>query len=228
MGTQEEWYGEDIPEEGYDLEDVEGEHNHVPERENTPTAEQEKDLFQQMQAKMQQMEAESAKLKEMQSKVEQEARGNEEGDHHRNQGENEQEQSDVDKRSLYIGNVDYNATPEELQQHFQSCGTVNRVTILTDKFGNPKGYAYLEFLEPDAIENALLLNGTELRGRELKVNPKRTNLPGFKRSRGGRGRGRGNWRGRGMGFFIPYPMMYPFPGGVRGRGRGRGNWYSPY
>lgn len=36
--------------------------------------------------------------------------------------------------------VDYGATPEEIQQHFQSCGTINRVTILCDKFsGHPKG-----------------------------------------------------------------------------------------
>ena len=41
-------------------------------------------------------------------------------------------------RSIYIGNVDYACTPEELQQHFQQCGTVNRVTILTDKMGNAK------------------------------------------------------------------------------------------
>jgi RNA recognition motif-containing protein len=34
--------------------------------------------------------------------------------------------------------VDYGTTPEELQQMFANCGTVNRVTILTDKFGNPK------------------------------------------------------------------------------------------
>jgi len=32
---------------------------------------------------------------------------------------------------VYVGNVDYSCTPEELQMHFQSCGTVNRVTILT-------------------------------------------------------------------------------------------------
>ena len=37
-----------------------------------------------------------------------------------------------------MGNVDYSCTPEELQLHFQGCGTVNRVTILTDKFGNAK------------------------------------------------------------------------------------------
>ena len=37
--------------------------------------------------------------------------------------------------------VDYGATPEEIQAHFQACGTINRVTILCDKFtGHPKGY----------------------------------------------------------------------------------------
>lgn len=65
--------------------------------------------------------------------------------------------------------VDYGCTPEEVQQHFQSCGTVNRVTILTDKFGQPKGYAYVEFVEMEAVQNALLLNESELHGRQLKV-----------------------------------------------------------
>ena len=65
--------------------------------------------------------------------------------------------------------MDYSCTPEEVQQHFQSCGTVNRVTILTDKFGQPKGFAYVEFVEVDAIQNALLLNESELHGRQLKV-----------------------------------------------------------
>lgn len=45
---------------------------------------------------------------------------------------------EADTRSVYVGNVDWGATPEELQMHFQGCGTVNRVTILTDKFGSPK------------------------------------------------------------------------------------------
>ena len=48
------------------------------------------------------------------------------------------DREEVDLRSVYVGNVDYVCTPEELQQHFQQCGTVNRVTILTDKGGNPK------------------------------------------------------------------------------------------
>lgn len=39
----------------------------------------------------------------------------------------------------FVGQVDYEVTPEELQAHFASCGTINRVTILCDKFGQPKG-----------------------------------------------------------------------------------------
>ena len=65
--------------------------------------------------------------------------------------------------------VDYACTPEEVQQHFQSCGTVNRVTILTDKFGHPKGFAYVEFVEAEAVQEALVLNESELHGRQLKV-----------------------------------------------------------
>lgn len=75
--------------------------------------------------------------------------------------------------------MDYACTPEEVQQHFQSCGTVNRVTIRTDKFGQPKGYAYVEFVEVEAVQEALLLNESELHGRQLKVITARA--PSFKK-----------------------------------------------
>lgn len=80
-----------------------------------------------------------------------------------------------------------------------------------------------------------LQDGSELRGRALKVAPKRTNVPGMKqggRGRGGRGRGGrfyGGYPGM-MPMMMPYgmPMMYPpYGGGGRGRGRGRG-YYAPY
>nr|XP_027074484.1 polyadenylate-binding protein 2-like isoform X3 [Coffea arabica] len=88
--------------------------------------------------------------------------------------------------TVRLQKVDYACTPEEVQQHFQSCGTVNRVTILTDKFGQPKGFAYVEFLEQEAVQEALLLNESELHGRQLKVMAKRTNVPGMKQYRGRR------------------------------------------
>ncbi|XP_061450596.1 embryonic polyadenylate-binding protein 2 isoform X3 [Rhineura floridana] len=50
------------------------------------------------------------------------------------------EKMEVDQRSVYVGNVDYGGTAEELESYFNSCGQINRVTILCDKFsGHPKG-----------------------------------------------------------------------------------------
>ena len=144
---------------------------------------------------------------------------------------------EIDSRSVYVGNVDYAVTPEELSAHFNGCGTVNRVTILTDRGGNPKGFAYVEFLEASAVEAACLLEGSELKGRTIKVSPKRTNVPGMKQPRG-RGRGRGGMPFNPMMAMMasmmganPYMMQ---GGGGRGRGRGRSRGrggrggYAPY
>lgn len=126
----------------------------------------------------------------------------------------DEEKRDIDSRSVYIGNVDYATDPAELQQHFASAGVVQRVTILINKFtGQPKGFAYLEFLDVDAVNKAVAtLDGSVFRERELKVSAKRTNIPGLSstnRGRGARGRGRGGFR-------------------ARGRGRGRGDRFNPY
>merc|ERR1719502_291586 len=101
------------------------------------------------------------------------------------EGEGEDEATaEADGRSIYVGQVDYSATPEELQEHFAGCGTVNRVTILCDRFQNPKGYAYIEFDSPDAIEAAVALNESEFKGRQLKVTAKRTNVHGHGKGKG--------------------------------------------
>lgn len=128
--------------------------------------------------------------------------------------------------------MDYNATGEELNQYFHECGTINRVTIMCHKHsGQPKGYAYIEFKERESVQNALILNESLFRGRQLKVVEKRTNIPGVTRGGIGRGRGgmgggggryvRGGWRGGAMG------GVGGFRGRPRGRGRGRGRW-APY
>jgi polyadenylate-binding protein 2 len=158
------------------------------------------------------------------------------------------EKEEIDRRSIYVGNVDYSVTPEQLQELFQACGVINRVTIMADKFtGQPKGYAYIEFAETAAVAGASALDGSEVNGRALKVNPKRTNVPGLGR---GRGRGRGG-RGGYHNFYPPppYPYYYGHPppmyppgpmgshyqggyphrGGRGGyRGRGRQHSYAPY
>lgn len=103
-----------------------------------------------------------------------------------------------DGHSIYVGQVDYSSTPEELLAHFESCGTVERVTIVCDKFtGRPKGFAYLEFQTETAVENALKLDGSTFKDRQLKVTPKRINDPNYyaQLSGGYQGRGRGGFRG---------------------------------
>nr|GME16885.1 polyadenylate-binding protein 2 isoform X1 [Ipomoea batatas] len=135
-----------------------------------------------MKKRLKEMEEEAAALREMQAKVEKEM-GAVQGDTDPASAASQASKEEVDSRSIFVGNVDYACTPEEVQQHFQACGTVNRVTILTDKFGQPKGFAYVEFVEQEAIQEALQLNESELHGRQLKVMPKRTNVPGMKQFR---------------------------------------------
>jgi polyadenylate-binding protein 2 len=184
-----------------------------------------------MKRRVAEMEEEAKKLREMQATLEQQS------------NELSDDKETVDARSIFVGNVDYSASPEEIQAHFQSCGSINRVTILLDKFsGQPKGYAspprnlqsfskgaeshadvvssyaYVEFTEPSLVAQALVLNESVFKGRNIKVTPKRTNVPGMSRGRGRGGFGRG---GRGFGRGAPRGA---YRGGYRGRGRG----YAPY
>ena len=71
-----------------------------------------------MKRRVQEMEEEANKLKAMQQDL---AADGGEGE--------EKKASETDEKSIYVGQVDYEATPEELQAHFANCGTINRVTI---------------------------------------------------------------------------------------------------
>ncbi|NWQ82534.1 PABP2 protein, partial [Columbina picui] len=105
--------------------------------------------------------------------------------------------TEVDQRSVYVGNVDYGSTAGELESHFHNCGQVNRVTILCDKFsGHPKGYAYIEFEEKNSVKAAVELDESVFRGRVIKVLPKRTNMPGISSTDRGGYRGCFQARGR--------------------------------
>ncbi len=115
--------------------------------------------------KIREMEEEDGKLSAILQDIEQQMSADEPDGATGKQGED-----DVDSRSVYVGQVDYESTPEELQAHFQSCGTINRVTIICDKFtGRPKGYAYVEFESVEGAETAVSLNESIFRGRQLKV-----------------------------------------------------------
>jgi len=74
--------------------------------------------------------------------------------------------------NLYVGNLNFNLTEEELSQIFEEYGTVTSVKIIIDKYsGRSKGFGFVE-MENDsdgevAMEN---LNGKEISGRSIKVN----------------------------------------------------------
>lgn len=181
-------------------------------------------------ARVKEMEEEAEKLKEMQKQVEESIMSPTAGQP--SFPKTLEEKGEIDARSVYVGNVDYSATAEELEQHFHGCGSVNRVTILCDKFtGHPKGFAYIEFADKESVDNAVSLDDSLFKGRQIKVSPKRTNRPGISSTDRGVGRGRSRGRGfRGGGYFSsPYPNYMPRPRGrAMFRGRGRAYWYSPY
>ncbi|ESQ43466.1 hypothetical protein EUTSA_v10014588mg [Eutrema salsugineum] len=198
-----EVYGGEIPEEEegeMDTEEYEehgGEEGAAAGDEELEPGSSSRDL-EDMKKRIKEIEEEAGALREMQAKAEKDMGSGQDP----SSGISAAEKEEVDSRSIYVGNVDYACTPEEVQQHFQSCGTVNRVTILTDKFGQPKGFAYVEFVEVEAVQNSLILNESELHGRQIKVSAKRTNVPGMKQFRGRR-------PFRPMRGFMPGPPFYP-------------------
>ncbi|XP_005803707.1 polyadenylate-binding protein 2 isoform X1 [Xiphophorus maculatus] len=168
-------------------------------------------------ARVREMEEEAEKLKELQNEVEKQM----------NLSPppvgpvimSIEEKMEADGRSIYVGNVDYGATAEELEAHFHGCGSVNRVTILCDKYtGHPKGFAYIEFADKESVRTAMALDESLFRGRQIKVGAKRTNRPGI--STTDRGFPRGRFRSRGGGGSFSSRARY-YSGYTPPRGRGR-------
>jgi RNA recognition motif-containing protein len=105
--------------------------------------------------------------------------------------------------NIFVGNLSYQTTQDELFSAFAAYGNVERVSIVTDRdSGQSRGFAFVEMTEARDAEAAIAqLNGAQLNGRALNVNEARP------KSEGGGGGGRGFGGGR---------------GGNRGGGGGRG------
>jgi RNA recognition motif-containing protein len=99
--------------------------------------------------------------------------------------------------SIFVGNLSYQTTQDELHAMFSQYGNVERVNIVTDReTGQPRGFAFVEMTDRSEAEAAISrLNGAEVNGRALNVNearPKPTGGGGgFGGGRGGRGKGGG-------------------------------------
>src|ERR1039457_4011250 len=98
---------------------------------------------------------------------------------------------------LFVGNLSFNATQEQLQDLFAAHGTVGEVDVIKDKFsGRPRGFAFVSMETKEAADAAVqALNGKEIDGRALTVNEARPREDRPPRSGGGGyGGGRGGNR----------------------------------
>src|SRR6266478_5824604 len=101
--------------------------------------------------------------------------------------------------NIFVGNLSYQTTQEDLLAAFSAYGNVERVNIVTDRdTGQPRGFAFVEMTERRDAETAISqLNGAELNGRAMNVNEARPKPTGGSGFGGGRGRGGGGGGGRG-------------------------------
>jgi len=100
---------------------------------------------------------------------------------------------------IYVGNLSYSTTNDDLSQLFATYGKILEVKIITDQeTARSKGFAFVTFETPTSAQSALAVNGSEFQGRQLKVSFAKENTGGGGRSGGGgqrRGGGRGGFGG---------------------------------
>lgn len=92
-------------------------------------------------------------------------------------------------KQIYVGNLAFSATEDEVRKAFGEYGEVQSVKLITDRdTGQPRGFGFVE-MESDAADAAITgLNGRDLGGRELNVNEARP-----RGDRGDRGRQQRSW-----------------------------------
>ena len=122
---------------------------------------------------------------------------------------------------IYVGNMSYETTEEDLQLACEEFGKVESATIIKDKFsGEPKGFGFVEMSSKAEGQAAIDgLNGKELKGRTLNVNEARPRTEKFGGSTGGYGGGSKGGYGGGKG-------GYGGGGGKGGYGGGGKGGYS--
>ncbi|MBS4065672.1 MAG: RNA-binding protein, partial [Chitinophagaceae bacterium] len=104
--------------------------------------------------------------------------------------------------NIYVGNLSWSMTNEDLSALFEQFGTVTSAKILTDKFsGRSKGFGFVEMDNAEEAQAAISgLNDTDVQGRKIVVNeaqPKKDDGGGFKKRSFGGGGGGGFRKGGG-------------------------------
>ena len=107
-------------------------------------------------------------------------------------------------KNIYVGNLSFDATEDQVRSMFEAYGPVDKVSIVTDRdSGQPRGFAFVEMSDDDSAGKAMeALNGTNLGGRNLTVNEARPKTDRPRRDGGGGGRG-------GFGFAPVGPLLDP-------------------
>jgi RNA recognition motif-containing protein len=120
---------------------------------------------------------------------------------------------------LYVGNLSFNTTNQDLNDLFGQIGTVESANVVEDRdTGRSRGFGFVEMSSQEEADNAIAqLNGKEVDGRELKVNEAKP-----QESRGGGGGGRGGYGGGGGGRSGGGGGYGGGGGGNRGGGGGYG------
>jgi RNA recognition motif-containing protein len=102
-------------------------------------------------------------------------------------------------KKLYVGNLAYAVTDQDLRDLFSESGTVESAAVVSDKFsGQSKGFGFVEMADAAVAEAAIkTLDGTEFKGRNIKVSEAKPREGGGGGGpRGGAGGGRGGDRDR--------------------------------
>ena len=99
-------------------------------------------------------------------------------------------------KKIFVGNLSYDATEEDIRTMFEAHGEVSSVSLITDRMtGRPRGFAFVEMNDNGAADKAIeTLNLQEIRGRAVTVNEARPRND--RGSRGGGGGGGGGYGGR--------------------------------
>jgi len=103
--------------------------------------------------------------------------------------------------NIYVGNLSFNITEDDLRQAFEGFGQVASASIIKDKFsGQSKGFGFVEMPSADEAKAAISgMNGKEMKGRTLNVNEARPRTDDRRGGGGGGGRRPGGFGGGGGG-----------------------------
>jgi len=98
--------------------------------------------------------------------------------------------------NIYVGNLSYKTTDDDLRQHFERFGEVSSAKVITDRTtGQSKGFGFVEMPNKNEAEEAVeQTNGAEMNGRQLRVNEAQPRARYSGSGRGGSGRGGGGHR----------------------------------